>query len=278
MRKFLLVVIIVLLFALGYNIAVNGIEIGKFKVSSVKQIEDGSKNLKAKIEEANRLIDTEYPNKVSSIKTANNKLEEAKNEYLKYTNLSSDEEILEARTEKSYTIEFLWAKLGMHAREEGVNIKFELVPSSTGANNVDDIKFTVNGSYIAITNFIYAIENDTDLDFRIFDFKLLPYDKEILEATFKVNNIAIEGNTSTQAVGGSSMTPVGMEEVTPLGDDAATTTITKENTNSNANATTTTVTKENTNSNANATTTTKDNTSGNANANTNNNNGASTKQ
>ena len=56
MRKFLLVVIIILLFALGYNIAVNGIEIGNFKVSSVQQIEDGSKNLKTKIEEANRLI------------------------------------------------------------------------------------------------------------------------------------------------------------------------------------------------------------------------------
>ena len=265
MRKFLLVVIIILLFALGYNMAVNGIEVFGLKISSIEQIENGSKNLKTKIEEANKLIDTEYPNKVSSIKTASNKLEEAKNEYLKYTNLSSDEEILEARTEKSYTIEFLWAKLGMHAREEGVNIKFELVASSAGADNVNDIKFTVNGSYIAITNFIYAIENDTDLDFRIFDFKLLPYDKEILEGTFKVNNIAIEGNTSTQAVGGSAAMTLGPDDEVSSSD--GTVTITKEEsaptptkdntgTNNNANANTNTNTKEDTSKNANANTNT----------------------
>ena len=200
MRKVLLVVIIVLLLVLGYVTVVNGIEIADFKVLSVKQVEEESTNLKSTIEEANKLIDTEYPKKVGEVKTASNNLEDAKKEYLKYTNLSSDEEILEARTEKSYTIEFLWTKLGVHAREEGVNLKFELLTSSTGANNVNDINFTVNGSYIAITNFIYSIENDSDLDFRIQDFKLMPYQGEILEGTFKVKNIAIQGNTSTQAI------------------------------------------------------------------------------
>lgn len=100
---------------------------------------------------------------------------------------------------KSYAIEFLWTKIGTHAREEGVNLKFEITNSSTGANNVNDIKFTVDGSYIGITNFIYSLENDTDLSFTIENFKLLPYKGEILQATFTVRNIAIEGNTSQQS-------------------------------------------------------------------------------
>ena len=206
MRKILLIIIIVLLLILGYGVAGNGIQIADLQIHSFKQVEEESQNLKSKIEESNKLIDTDYPKRVSDLQTAKNNLKEAQDEYLKYTNLSSDEDILEAKTEKTYAIEFLWTKLGLHAREEGVNITFELISSSTGANNVNDIKFTVNGSYIAITNFIYSIENDSELDFRIKDFKLLPYKNEILQGTFRVENIAVEGNTSTQTTNNTDNT------------------------------------------------------------------------
>lgn len=196
MRKVLLTVIIVLFVVLGYVSLTKGIEIGNIQILGIKQIEDKSQELKTKIEQVNTLIDVEYPKKITELKTASNNMQTAKSEYLKYTNLSSDEEILAAMEEKSYTIEFLWAKIGIHAREEGINLKLEIVNSSTGANNVNDLKFTVDGSYIAITNFIYAIENDADLNFRIQNFKLLPYQEEILQGTFTVRNISIQGNTS----------------------------------------------------------------------------------
>lgn len=204
MRKVLISVIIVLFIALGYVSLMNGIQIGDFQILSMKQIEEKSQELKAKIEGVNTLIDVDYPKKIADLKTAAQKMEDARNEYLKYTNLSSDSEILKAMEEKSYTIEFLWTKLGTHARKEGINLTFEIVSSSTGASDVNDIKFTVNGSYIAITNYIYAIENDTDLNFRIENFKLLPHKNEILQGTFNVRNIAIEGNTSTQSVTSNS--------------------------------------------------------------------------
>lgn len=200
MRKILLIIIIILILILGYVTLVNGIQMGNFQILSIEQIAEASKDLKAKIEEVNTLIDVDYPKKMSELKTASNYMQSAKSEYLQYTNLSSDEDIINARTEKSYTIEFLWAKLGTHARNEGINLKFEIAQSSTGANTVNDLNFTVDGSYIAITNFIYAIENDSELDFRIQNFKLLPYQNEILQASFTVRNIGIQGNTSTQAV------------------------------------------------------------------------------
>lgn len=200
MRKILLILIIILLLVLGYICLAKGIEISTFPILSLEEIEQTSQNLKTKIEEVNTLIDVEYPRKISELKTSSNKMESAKEEYLKLTNLSSEEQILNARTEKSYAIEFLWAKIGTHARKEGINLKLEIASSSTGANNVNDLKFTVDGSYIAITNFIYAIENDSELDFRIQNFKLLPYQDDILQGTFTVRNIAIKGNTSTQNV------------------------------------------------------------------------------
>lgn len=198
MRKVLIIVIILLLVALGYTMSFKGLEIGKFEIWSVKELSESSKNMDSKIEEINSLIDVQYPKKISDLKSASNSLRSAREEYLNYTNLSSDEQILRAMQEESYSIEFLWTKIGNHATSEGVNLKFEIASSSTGGNNVNDINFTVEGTYIGITNFIYAIENDQELNFRIQNFKLLPNDGNILKGTFVVRNIAIQGNTSAQ--------------------------------------------------------------------------------
>lgn len=200
MRKILLIIILVLLVALGYSSVTKGIQIGDFKILSIKQLDEKSKTLQSKIEEVNTSIDVEYPKKISDLKTASNNMKTSKEEYLKYTNLSTDKEIINAMEQKSYTIEFLWTKLGTHARNQGVNLTFEIVGSATGVGSVNDIKFTVNGSYIAITNFIYDIENDAELNFRIQNFKLLPHQEEILQGTFTVKNIAIQGNNSGQTV------------------------------------------------------------------------------
>ena len=198
MRKVLIIVIILLLVALSYTMSFKGLEIGKFEIWSVKELSESSKNMDSKIEGINSLIDVQYPKKISDLKSASNSLRSAREEYLNYTNLSSDEQILRAMQEESYSIEFLWTKIGNHATSEGVNLKFEIASSSTGGNNVNDINFTVEGTYIGITNFIYAIENDQELNFRIQNFKLLPNDGNILKGTFVVRNIAIQGNTSSQ--------------------------------------------------------------------------------
>lgn len=200
MRKILLSIIIILFLALGYVTLKNGIQFGSVQILSIEQIEQKAQELNTKIDEVNSMIDVDYPEKRKELTNAEKHLQEAEEQYLQYTNVSTDAEILEAMEQKSYTIEFLWTTLGTHARKQGVLLTFEIVSSSTGTNGVNDIRFTVNGSYIAITNFIYAIENDTDLNFRIQNFKLLPYQGEILQGTFTVKNIAVQGNTSTQSV------------------------------------------------------------------------------
>ena len=198
MRKILLIIMIVLLITVGYVSLTKGLNIGFIQNLSMKQIKEQSENLNKKIEETNRQIDVTYPSKRSELEKASKNMKSAKEEYYKYTNSSTEQEILDARTQKSYAIEFLWAKLGTHARKEGINLKLEIVSSQTGANSVNDLQFTVEGSYIAITNFIYAIENDSDLDFRIQNFKLLPNKDEILQGTFTVANVGIRGNTLQQ--------------------------------------------------------------------------------
>lgn len=54
--------------------------------------------------------------------------------------------------------------------------------------------YTITGSYVSISEFVAAIENNSSLNFRIENFRLLPTagDTENLQATFKVRAINVK--------------------------------------------------------------------------------------
>lgn len=189
MRKILLIIVIILLLVFGYISAIKGITIGSMNISSIKQIHENSKMLESKIEDLNSLIDVEYPKKMGELKEISNTMQQAKDRYLDETNFTTDEELQTALQIESYDIERLYVKLGVHAKKQGVKIKFTL--TSASISDIKDMNFTVEGTYIAITNFLYAIEDDEELKFRIYNFKLLPYENNILQATFTVRNVRI---------------------------------------------------------------------------------------
>ena len=206
MKKILLIIIIILLAVLSYYAFAKGITIGKLQVLSVNQLKEKNNELDAKIEQANRLIDTQYPSKISELKSAASKMEQAKKEYLDLTNVSTNDQILKATMEESYTIELLWTKIGRHAISKGVIVEMAVTSGDAGTAGLSNLNFTINGSYIAIINFVEALENDSVLNFRIKNFKLLPNDSSasILRATFTVKNVAIQGNSSSQQVQSST--------------------------------------------------------------------------
>lgn len=206
MRKILLIIVMLLLIIFGYFSLTKGTKVFGLEVSSIMQIDENSKQLEKKTEELNSLIDVEYPKKRAELEEASKKMQQAKQKYLDETNLSTDEEIQNSLQVESYDIERLYVKLGLHANEEGVNIKFVLNPSSSGANDVKDIQFTVDGTYIGITNFVYAIEEDEELDFRIYNFKILPYQNEILRATFTVKDVSITSSSLNESLAGGTQT------------------------------------------------------------------------
>lgn len=204
MKKILLTTLILLLVILTYYSFDKGITIGNINILSIAQIKEKNDSLDKKIEETNKVIDTDYPSEMSKLKTASNKLQTAKKEYLDLTNVSTNEQILKATLEESYAIELLWTKVGNHARNKGVNIEMAVTSSDTGTKGLYNLEFTVNGTYLSIINFVEVLENDSVLNFRIKNFKLVPSQGSILKATFTVKNIAIEGNTSNQSTSTSS--------------------------------------------------------------------------
>lgn len=204
MRKILLTIIIILLLIFGYFSLFKGIEIGSFKISSIKQIDENNKLLEAKIEQVNTDIDVNYPKKIEELNQAIRKIEDAEERYSKETNLSSDQEIQSALEIESFDIEKLWTKLGNHAKAEEVNLKLVINSSSSGGTDTKDLEFTVNGRYVGITNFIYDIEDDDQLNFRIYNYKMLPYQNGILQATFTVKDVRITATSLNESLKSSS--------------------------------------------------------------------------
>lgn len=198
MKKVLLGILLLLLVVLaGYTIF-SGIKIGNFEILSIGAVKEKDQELETKISETNALGSVSYPQKMSELKSASTKMLEAKQSYLDLTTTSTPEQISKATVQESFSIEFLWMKVGGYARAKGVNIKMEI--KSGDSTDVNNLNFTVNGSYIGIINFISSIENDSKLNFRIQGFKLIPSSGYILQATFSVKNVRISGNTSSQAV------------------------------------------------------------------------------
>ena len=200
MKKILLILIMILLIVAIYFALSSGISIGNIHVLGIKEIADENENLDKKLQELNQAIDITFPQKMSDLDTASKNFQKAKEEYINLTSVSSDQEILDAMRQESYTIEYLWARIGNHAKKQGVNIEFQIVSNDTGLEGMYNLNFTVDGSYIAITNFISAIENDGELNFRIQGFTMNPNQGNVLRSTFTVKNVTIEGNTSTQTV------------------------------------------------------------------------------
>lgn len=202
MRKFLIAVLLVLLIVLAYFTIFEGISIGSFEILSAKGIADLNNDLTDKIDEANMKIKADLQKKKNELSENVDTLLKNKESYYNLANVSTENEIDEASTEETYNIEYLWLRIGRHARTEGVNIRMDILAGNAGDPSIKNISFTVTGQYVSIIDFVSSLEDDSELAFRIDSFHLLPAG-ENLEATFSVNNIRIKLEEVTQEVGQS---------------------------------------------------------------------------
>ena len=196
MKDILITVISILLTVVIIICMVKGLTVGSFRILSISNIKQESLNLDNEVEELNNLKNVTYKKKIDDLQTATKDLTTAKQKYLDLASVSSDEEIQEANLEQTYAMEFLWNKVGSYATKEGVTLKWDV--SSTGVNNKYTLNFTTTGSYVGVISYIYALENDSDLAFRIENFKMTASGENVT-ATFTVNNVAIKAETISSA-------------------------------------------------------------------------------
>ena len=198
MKKLLILILIALLLALVGIVAFNGVVIGSIEILGIRGIQDRSAELDEKIQEAGKLAQKDYQQAVKDVEDNSKKLQDTKQEYEEMTAVSSASDVESAAQLETYEIETLWVKLGNHATNEGTTMKMDVTKGSNTTQNTYNLNFTVNGSYISITDFISDIENDDTLGFKIEEFKMVPSGSDSnLQATFVCKDIAIKEITET---------------------------------------------------------------------------------
>lgn len=208
MRKILIATITVLLIILATMMVINKIEIGNLKIFGTKEIRTQRDSLDTKIKQGNKTLKI-YNAALTNIDKAYGELEEAKQTYEEKVKAIVTSKREEAKLLQNYSLEFLWIQIGLHARQEGV--KLTITPSRTGAStetdlltgkevDIYDIQFEATGSYEAITEFIYSIEEDSKLGFGIEDFKIsLGGSENNLISQFKCSDIRIYKDSISSA-------------------------------------------------------------------------------
>ena len=207
MKKILISIIGIIIFILIVVAAIRGIYIGKLKIYSITDIKEISKNLDAKAEEANVEKNQNYAKAVSDADKSIVTLKQVKEEYEEKVKALAGESGLGITQIEKYKIEYLWNKIGSYAKKEG--LKIDLNIEETTIQETYNIKFTLTGTYVGITDFLYDIENDDELNYSVKDFKLEPttistttdsgkttvsVDTVALQASFTVENIIINFN------------------------------------------------------------------------------------
>lgn len=201
MKKLLILILIALLLGLSIFIVMNNVEIGNLKIFGLAGIQQTNNELDIKIQQVAKLSEKDYKDAVNNVETSAKKLKEEKQNYEDLTSIAMNGDSSTVNQIDKYEIETLWVRLGNHATSQGVIMQMDVIKGSSNITDYYDLKFTATGSYIAITDFISSIENDSTLGFKIEEFKMIPNEKTgELQATFVCKDIAIKDisvNTTT---------------------------------------------------------------------------------
>ena len=103
---------------------------------------------------------------MTNLKTSSETLQETKKQYEQKAIVLSENKYYK-QTDR-YKHEFVLVKVGNYAEENNVDIRMIVTESAT--SGLYDLNFTITGKYADVASFIYDIENDSSLGFKIENF------------------------------------------------------------------------------------------------------------
>ena len=128
---------------------------------------------------------------------ANNNLEEAKKSYNTakdaYNSVSEDKinTIKEATKEEHYYIDWLWIVLGGYADNNNLALTVIYPRQGSEASAKGTIKIKLVGRYSDITDFVFEVENDNDLKFKLDNMVMEYSENNKVSATFDVLSMEV---------------------------------------------------------------------------------------
>lgn len=194
MKKILISILLILSALLTYFAVVKHISFFGWRSNNFADVKDEKINLDNQINVAKQINNQEYLSSVEGLETSIDEYKKTKLKYeAKTANISDDTEIGIVKI-KNYKIERIWVILQNYAKKEKIELELNLLDTTT--SNVYDLDVTLLGDYIGITDFLYDIENDDTLGFKITNFKLLP--STVTTTTTKSDNTTSGNNNTTE--------------------------------------------------------------------------------
>ena len=157
----------------------------QYEVPSYTQIQDEKAEFESKVRELNNLNKTGIPSASGDVDTELRNYAEKKSAYEQLKSTASVEQIAEANKVEIYLLDYLWIKVGNYAADNAV--KFKMTPNAESAT----LDFNITGSYISVINFIYDIQNDEELDFKLTGIVIEGASDREVKAKFTVEDINI---------------------------------------------------------------------------------------
>lgn len=175
MKKTLIMILIILLLITIGLILLNSLHLGGLNILGIRELNEKNKKIDNNIQKLANLSNSAYQKAFNNVSESAKEYEEAKKNYDELVEVSTSNEVVTANQLQKYEIEYLWAKIGKHATDEDVTLKIQITENGTSATTgYYDLNFTAEGDYVGITDFIYDIENDSSLGFKIEKFKMQP--------------------------------------------------------------------------------------------------------
>ena len=168
MRKILFILALIILLIFTGVVIYKGTNFGRFKVWGITQIIEKNEEIDSENAQLSNLVSVTYPSTLTKLSNSSEKLQQTKKEYEEQSVILSDSNYY-MQTEK-YKLDFLWTRIGNHAKDNKVEIKIDVTNGT--ANGIYNLNFTVVGKYANTTSFIYAIEGDSRLGFKIENFSM----------------------------------------------------------------------------------------------------------
>jgi len=189
--------------ALFKNLSIAGIQEKKLAVEVLMQ--------RQTLEQANNLTAK------ASLQNSKNEFDIAKEEY-ENIDESTIQIVQEATKEEKYFIEYLWIVLGNYAAtnkvsinihtpgatqattntttttptdETNANVNMEFSADSVASGTGSGVQITVEGRYANIADFVFDVENDKSLRFKLDNIKMTYSGDNKVKATFDVLSLAV---------------------------------------------------------------------------------------
>jgi len=170
-----------------------GIKIGGFNISSLSQLKEKNVELSEKMAVASKLTSVDYPQNIETLESTYDEYNIQKEKYEQMSGFTNGDK-KKIYEKKQYDIGYLWKIIGKYAGTYNIGIGMQVQNSST--EGLYDLHFNVKGQYVNISQFIANIENNSDLYFRIYNFKMNG-NSEVVNASFVVKDINIDPSTIT---------------------------------------------------------------------------------